>query len=153
MNPFAWTDAAIGAADGLLAAIPALPRLALWGLVSGAVSMGLYAAVSPQRRLAELKDQVRAVRAELNAYDGEFAGAMPLLRRQIGLSFHHLGLTIGPALLAAAPMIAVLVWAAGRFADTTVIAGAPRWAGGWELPLIGGAFVSSVAVKVGFKVH
>jgi len=153
VNPFAYTDALIGAVDARIAALPVLARLALWGFGSGALSMGLYAAISPQRRLAELKGQVRAVRAELNGYDGEFADAMPLLRRQIALSFRHLGLTIGPALLAAAPMIAVLAWAAGSFGDTTVIAGLPRWLGGWEAPFLTAALVSSVAVKVGFRVH
>ena len=153
MNPFAYTDPLVGAVDGWLAPIPPYLRLLLWGAATGALSMGLYALLSPQRRLAELKGQVREIRAKLNAYDGEFAGAMPLLRSQIGLSLRHLGLTIGPALVAAAPMIAVLVWAAGAFGDQLLLAGAPRWIGGWEAPYLLAALASSVAVKLGFRIH
>jgi hypothetical protein len=153
VNPFAYTDPLVGAVDGWMGGLPAFVRLLVWGAATGALSMGLYALLSPQRRLAELKEQVRAVRVQLNGYDGEFAGAMPLLRRQITLSLRHLGLTIGPALVAAAPMLAVLAWAAGRFAGVTLIAGAHRWLGGWEAPFLASALVSSVAVKVGFRIQ
>ncbi len=153
MNPFAYTDPLVGAVDGWLAPLPPYARLALWGAATGALSMGLYALLSPQRRLAELKGQVREIRAKLNAYDGELAGAMPLLRSQIALSLRHLGLTIGPALVAAAPMLAVLAWAAGTFGGETLLAGAPRWLGGWEAPFLAAALASSVAVKVGFRIN
>lgn len=125
----------------------------LAGAGCGAASMGIYALVSPQRRLAEVKEQARAARAALLAYDGDFPGAWPLMRRQLALSFGHLALTLPPTLLAALPVVGAAFWLAGRYGDSLLVAGAPRWAGGWEAPFVAGAFVASLAVKRRWRIH
>jgi len=146
-------SAIVALADGALGGIPPLPRVLLWGGAGGAASMGLYALISPQRRLGDLADQIRAARAAVLAYDGPFSGALPLLRRQIGLSLRHTGLTLLPTLAAALPVIALAIGLAARFGDAPLIAGAPRWRGGWEAPFIAGAFASSLALKLGFRIR
>lgn len=145
--------AAVALADGALDVLPPLPRVLLWGLLCGAASMGLYALVSPQRRLAETAAAARAARAALLAHDGEFSAALPLLRRQIALSLRHTGLTLLPTLVAALPVVFVAIGLAARFGDAPLVGGAPRWLGGWEAPFIGGAFASSLALKLGLRIH
>ena len=131
----------------------ALALVLLLGAACGAASMGIYALVSPQRRLKEIKEQVRAARAALLAFDGEFSGAMPLMRRQIGLSFRHLGLTLLPTVAAALPVVGAAFWLASRHGDTLLVAGAPRWAGGWEAPFVAAVFVASLTIKLVWRIH
>jgi hypothetical protein len=130
-----------------------LALVVLLGAGCGAASMGLYALVSPQRRLGELKDLVREARGALLAYEGDFAGAWPLMRRQIALSFRHLGLTLLPTLVAALPVVGAAFWLAGRHGDAILVTGAPRWAGGWEAPFIAAAFAASLAIKLRWRIH
>jgi hypothetical protein len=145
--------AIVAGADGALAFIPPVPRVLLWGLACGAAAMGLYALVSPQRRLAELSSQARAARAAVRAYDGAFSGALPLLSRQISLSLRHTGLTLLPTLAAALPVLLAATGLAARFGDTPLLGGTPRWLGGWEAPFLLGAFASSLAMKLGLRIH
>ena len=59
---------AVGAIDAAIAAaLPATPRVALYGLLSGAASMGLYAVTANQRKIAELKAELREIRAAMMA--------------------------------------------------------------------------------------
>lgn len=96
--------------DGVLTAIPAGLRLLLWGGVGGALSMWLYGVLSPQARIAQSKREQLEVRRRLDAFDGEIADAWPMIRRMLGLSLGHVGRVIGPALLAALPVVLLLVW-------------------------------------------
>lgn len=100
---FEWVDA-------LLTDVPALLRLLLWGCVGGALSMWLYGVLSPQERIARSKREQLEVRRQLDGFDGELVDAWPMIRRLLALSLGHLGRVIGPALLAALPVILLLVW-------------------------------------------
>jgi hypothetical protein len=97
--------------DGVLSnlASPTL-RLALWGVIAAAVSMGVYWLLSPQRRIAQAKADALAARRELDAYDGEFATAWPLIGRVLRTAVRQLGLVTWPALLGSLPVLALLVW-------------------------------------------
>jgi hypothetical protein len=85
-------------------------RLVIWGVVAAVLSMGLYWLLSPQARIAQAKADAIAARRALDAYDGEFAGAWPLIGRLLRTALRQLGLVTGPALLASVPVLALLVW-------------------------------------------
>jgi hypothetical protein len=101
---FGWLDQEIGA---WLA--PSL-RLALWGLVAAVGSMWLYRVLSPQSRIAAVKAEAIRARRALDAYDGDFVGAWPLMRRMFRLSFSQLGLVTWPAVVASLPALCLILW-------------------------------------------
>ena len=96
--------------DALGAFAPAWLRLVLWGLIAAAFSMGAYFVLSPQRRIARAKADALAARHALDAYDGEFAGAWPLIRDVLKSAFRQLGLVTWPAIVSSLPVLALLVW-------------------------------------------
>lgn len=106
---FGWIN------DGLLLFLPLPLALLLWGVVSGWATMWVYRRFSNQDKLAALVPQARAVRRELANYDGEFSGLFPLMRENFRLSGRHIGLALGPALLAGVPVLFVLVWISNAF--------------------------------------
>ena len=97
--------------DGLLSSLasPTL-RLVIWGVIAAVLSMGAYWLLSPQKRIAQAKADAIAARRALDAYDGEFADAWPLIGRVLGAAMRQLGLVTVPALLASLPVLALLVW-------------------------------------------
>ena len=101
---FAWLDQLMG---GVMS--PTL-RLVFWGLLAAVLSMGLYWLLSPQGRLSEVKTRAIKARHDLNACDGDFAEAWPLMRSMLALSFRQLGITTWPALVASVPVLALIVW-------------------------------------------
>lgn len=101
---FAWVDQVM---SGF--ASPTL-RLVLWGLVGAVLSMGLYWLFSPQGKLNDIKTRALAARRSLNAFDGEFEDAWPLMRSMLGLSLRQLAMTTLPAVLASLPVLALIVW-------------------------------------------
>ncbi|MEM8951826.1 MAG: hypothetical protein AAGA21_07140 [Pseudomonadota bacterium] len=100
-------------------------RLILWGLVAAALSMGLYWLFSPQGKLNDVKIRALDARRKLNAFDGEFAEAWPMMRSMLGLSLKQLGMTTMPAILASLPVLALIVWLGTAY--------------GYRLPADGGA--------------
>ena len=101
---FAWLDDYLG-----LLAAPAF-RLVLWGVAAAVVSMLLYRAISPQGRISRAKAEAVQARRALDGYDGEFAGAWPLMRRSMGLAMRQFGLVLWPAVAASLPILCLIVW-------------------------------------------
>ena len=101
---FAWTDQVM---SGFA---PPTLRLVLWGLLAAALSMGLYWLFSPQGKLTNTRIKALEARKALNAFDGEFAEAWPLMRSMLGLSFRQLAMTTLPAIAASLPVLALIVW-------------------------------------------
>jgi hypothetical protein len=97
--------------DSLLSGLaPPTLRLALWGVIAAALSMGAYWLLSPQTRIAQAKADALAARRALDAYDGEFAEAWPLMGRVLRTALRQLGLVTSPALLGSLPVLALLAW-------------------------------------------
>lgn len=94
---------------------PAWARILLLSLVSSGLSMGLYAWVSPQKKLKNISQNARQARNALIGYDGEFDGLLPLVKEALAHSLKHLGLIFLPALLASLPLISILVWLSNHF--------------------------------------
>lgn len=101
---FAWLDQLLG---GVL---PASARLALWGIAAAILSMGLYRVLSSQERITIVKAKAAEARRALDAYDGEFAGAWPLISETLRLALRQIGLVIGPAVAASVPVLCLIVW-------------------------------------------
>jgi hypothetical protein len=96
-------------------------RIAVWGLFVGCISMLLYRAISPQRRIADIKSEGVRTRADVKAYDGDFRGVFPLLLRNIRTSFRLLGAVLIPTLISALPVVAIMGWQ-----SVTIVAGPPE---------------------------
>ncbi|RFF29182.1 hypothetical protein [Wenzhouxiangella sediminis] len=111
-----WPGVLFGLVNDLLLFVLPLPlTLVFWAAVSGWATMWVYRATSNQEKLAALKPQVKAVQEKLKRYDGEFSGLIPLIRENFRLSGRHIGLAIGPALIAGIPVLFVLVWGSNEF--------------------------------------
>jgi hypothetical protein len=133
---------ALNAIDSWLALLlPDLVRVLLWGALSGAAAMLLYAWVSDQKTLAALKQRARAMRRSLldPALDRE--SYMRLTRENLSVSFRLLGKSFGPAIVSSVPVLIVMLWLA--FAQSYA-----RPAVGTSIPV---NFLppSTAAVKVG----
>jgi hypothetical protein len=105
----AWLDQGFG-----LVAPPTL-RLILWGLIGGVGSMALYWLLSPQAQIAGAKTAAARAKRALDAFDGEFADAWPLIRDLLGQALRQLRLVLWPALAASAPAICLLAWLSSTY--------------------------------------
>lgn len=116
MGLFDLPAPALAWADAMLASLFSAPaRLALWGAIGAALSMGLYHLVSPQRRLAAIARLERAVKRAMRDVTDPALG-LALARRQMRLSLARLGLTLPAALAAALPIVSLMVWLETRYA-------------------------------------
>lgn len=93
---------------------PAL-RLIVWATLSSVLAMGAYRLLSSQAKLTELKRRIALIRAEVQAYDGDFAGVQQLLKRWIGLSLRQVGITLGPSVVASLPLLFVIAWLSNAY--------------------------------------
>jgi hypothetical protein len=111
---------------GLAAAwLPPVARVALFGALSGWLCMWLYRRWSRQDQLAVLAPEVKAARADLAAWDGDFAGLMTRVRTVFALSGRHLRLTFAAAMLAGLPVLLVLPWLSNQFGHAWPAPGEP----------------------------
>ncbi len=101
--------------DALLGFLPAALRVALFGVLSGGLTMGLYRWSSNQERIREQKAEMARIRRALAAATDDLAETMRLSRANLGASFRLLGTVTGPALLASLPVVFVIFWVATRF--------------------------------------
>jgi hypothetical protein len=104
-----WLDA------WLAAALPAAWRLLLWSVVAAVMTMALYWRLSPQARIGEAKRQLAASKVALDHFDGEFKGALPLMRTMLGHALRQVGLVIGPALIAMVPVLCLIAWMSSTY--------------------------------------
>lgn len=141
---FAWFKSVDSACGQVL---PAYVRLGLYGLVAGGVSMLVYRRLSPQRRLAALKQEVGDARRALRAYDGtDGREVLRLSRRAVGLSLRQLLLVAGPTAVAAAPVVLAMACVGSAYES------AGTWLRSWELPFMAGATVAALGLKFGLKI-
>lgn len=101
-------DAAIG--------LPDVVRLVVWGVVAAVLSTGLYVLLSPRRSIARLIVEERQLKAALHGTDIAMADGMRAARRLLVLALGRIGLTLGPALAASVPVLALMVWLDTRYA-------------------------------------
>ncbi len=147
-----------GAIDAAIAvALPATPRVAFYGVLSGAASMGLYAVAANQRKIAELKAELREIRAAMMAEEDELAEIGALLKRNLKLTLRLSGRVLGPSLLAALPVLVLAAWldhvgglGASFLAEAAFL---PEWLRDWPLAYFGAVLFAAIAVKIGFRIE
>ena len=105
----AWAD------ERITSIIPAPFSIALWAVLGGVVCLELYRVISPQERITRIKRDARSAQEELAAYDGEMEGAWPLMKSMLGLSLKRVGIVVPATLVAAYPVIALLVWMSSAY--------------------------------------
>lgn len=131
----------------------AITQLVVLAAASGALSMWLYKLCSPQERLAEVVVRIKETQRRLMAYDGEFAGAQPLIVDNLKLSLQRLGMVLFPSAMAAAPILAVLTWGMAGYQGLTLSSINPQaWYATPEFLFLVVATLSALAVKFIFRI-
>lgn len=101
---FSWLDQA------LASVLPPAVRLLLWAFLGALLAMEIYRLLSPQHRIAALKQDFRAAQRRLNAYDGPFDEAWPLITRPLTLALRRVGLVLPATLAASLPLLLIILW-------------------------------------------
>jgi hypothetical protein len=103
--------------------IPGGIRLALWGVLSGWLTMLLYRRFSRQEAIAELKTAQKKQQEDITRFEGEFNELMPMVKQAFSLGFRQLGLSFGPAVLATIPILFIVAWVATNFVYSAPVSG------------------------------
>lgn len=101
---FTWLD------NRLSQVLPPTATIVVWGIVCALASMELYRWLSPQTRIADMKHSLARSQRELNAFDGEFSEAWPLIRRMLSLALRRIGLVLPATIAASLPVLFLVVW-------------------------------------------
>lgn len=124
-------------AESITHLLPSSGWAGLLGLVVGAITMPIYWWTSPQSRIAALKVEIVEARRAMNAYNGTDARQiLRLAGRAIALSLRQILLVLGPTLLAATPVILIMFWLPSS-----------------HIAFMIGLTISSLAMKLAFKIH
>lgn len=99
-----------------LVGLPDVVRLVVWGVAAAVLSTGLYALLAPQQSIARLMVEERQLKAALHGTDIAIVDGMRAARRLLVLALGRIGLTLGPALAASVPVLALMVWLDTRYA-------------------------------------
>lgn len=95
--------------DAAVRIVPLPVVLVLWGLAAGCVTMLLYAALSPQQRLADIDERLtRVARAARNATT--YAEVVQASSERVRLALGRLLGVLLPAAIAAAPVVLSTLW-------------------------------------------
>ncbi|MEX2122635.1 MAG: hypothetical protein WD795_02000 [Woeseia sp.] len=105
--------------------VPPFVSVAMWAVFGGIVCVELYRIVSPQRRIRQIKREAKAAQQQLSGYDGEMEGAWPMIRSMLGLSLKRVGIVIPATLLAAYPIVVLVVWLSNAYGHVFPSAGEP----------------------------
>lgn len=105
------------AIDGWLTFVPPAVRIAMWGAVGAVLSMELYRVLSPQKRIARMRQELKEAQARLDTFDGPFPEAWRHIRRILSLAMGRLLLVFPATLIASLPVLFLLVWADTRYGD------------------------------------
>lgn len=102
LEALSWADAAIDA--------PPVMRVIAWGVVAGAISMGVYRLLSPQARLVRMSDEAHRLQATLRREDTAMREGVSAARRLLSLALARIGLASGPTVAGAIPVLCLMVW-------------------------------------------
>lgn len=105
--------------------LPSWLQILLWALLAAILSMWVYARLSDQAALSQLRPIQKDARNRLAVYDGPFDGLMPLIRVNLALSGRHIRLTLIPALVATLPLLLLLPWLSNTYGAHFPPAGTP----------------------------
>lgn len=95
--------------------IPAVPRLLFWSAFAAVFTMLLYWKLSPQARIAQVKQDLDFAKQRLDRYEGDMQDAWPLMRNMLAHALRQIALVLGPTVLAGLPVLFVLVWVSNTY--------------------------------------
>jgi hypothetical protein len=97
--------------DGWIAGmLPLSVRLSILGVLSGILSITIYAKISPQASIAKMKRNIRRLQREMLNVDLVFADFWRLSRENLKTSLRLFIIVLGPALVSALPVIFLAIW-------------------------------------------
>jgi len=105
--------------------LPAWLRLVLWGGIAALVSMVMYRQLSAQERIIRGKNELNQAKQRLNAFDGEFNEAWPLMRDMLGKALRQVMRVGWPAIVASLPLLFLLNWLSNTYGYAFPAAGTP----------------------------
>jgi hypothetical protein len=131
-----WMDASAAQA------MPSWLRLVVWAMMAATASMLVYRRLSPQERIRRGKIEMRQAQQRLNAFDGEFNDAWPLMRDMLRSALRQVARVGWPAIVASLPLIFLLNWMSTSYGYAFPEAGAPlqirtvpeRFTAAWMAP-------------------
>lgn len=97
--------------DGWLACLlPFVLRLMVWGALGGALSILVYAKLSPQASIKGLKKKIRGLQRKMLGLDLEFADFLRLSSENLKTSLRLFAAVLGPGLISVLPVLLLAVW-------------------------------------------
>lgn len=127
-------------------------RAWIWGVVTGALSMGIYVLIAPQDKLRAIKAVQKDNKKLLKAYDGEFDGLKALIAKDLSCSMRLVGLSLVPFVVSVAPAFGIMYGLETAYLDIPLPQMGAEWTGNFEFWYILSAILSSLATKIGFKI-
>lgn len=141
--------------DGLLSFLPLVLRVCMWGALAGGITMAVYMATSPQVLIYCLKQRTADLRRRMMDPDLESAAFWSLSAENLRVSLALLGRVTGPALLSALPVLLLAAWIDAVCGSAVLLGGfgfLPDWALGWETPFFLATLVTTLAIRIAWRV-
>src|SRR6185436_9201369 len=135
----------------MLVALPAVLKVMGWACLSAAVSMALYAKLSPQRTLQDISAAQKLSRQTIRAYEGDVAGMYALLGKDLLLSLRHLGMILLPVMISILPVLGIMMWLFNGYTGALVSFG-PEWFRSVEFFYLSTLLVASLIIKIKFRI-
>ena len=128
--------------------LPPSPRLALWGMMAGSLSIYIYWRLSPRDKIDLIRSEMRAAQKAMLTYEGDFAGLLRAARRSIGLSLRRFALTVGPAAGASLPGLCLIPFLDSSYSYQLVQSGTlAATPGGWATIFFACAAVAALSLR------
>lgn len=86
--------------------------------MAAVVSMELYRAVSPQARIAELREKLASTQRTLTEHDGAFEEAWPLIKQMLRLALTRVFAVLPASIIASLPLLTLVLWLDCSYART-----------------------------------
>jgi len=90
--------------------LPFAVRLSMWGVLAGSLSITIYAKLSPQASITNLKKKTWSLQRKMLCIDLEFVDFMRLSKENLKTSLRLFATVLGPALVSALPVIFLAIW-------------------------------------------
>jgi hypothetical protein len=103
--------------DWLTYFLPSSVKLVFWAALGAFLCMELYRLFSPQKRIAEIKLAYVRSRRRVADFEGELEEAWPHLRQMLSLALRRVVLVLPATIVAALPLLLVVVWLDSRYGD------------------------------------
>ena len=137
----------------LLLVFPAWLVVAVWSVLSAAVSMLLYKRLSPQQKIAELTITIKNLQRQLLASDASPQELSGVMKRYISLSFSKVVVVLLPSLVSALPFLLVIPGLERSFSQMDIIHFGFDWMRQWITGVVFFALTTSLLLKYMFNIH